>query len=380
MGVFKKKNGSKQESSEEVTPDVAETDITLSNILGETGKEITIGLIKEEDFGVLLPMIKNEDITDINWNGTQLWIDDIRKGRYLSEVVLSDVFIGEFSTRISNVVSKAFNKYNPVLEAETDTLRISIVHESYAHTGRAISIRKTPAVKRINWDNSFKNGSYCPEEVGYLLANMVKAKSNIVVCGLPGVGKTELVKFLTGFIEETQRVITIEDSLEIHYSEINKGKDCVELKVGENFSYTDAIKACLRLRPDWIVLSEARSLEVKYLLESLSTGTNCLTTIHTDDVRKLPDRIKNMIGDNIASDRVENEVYSFIDMAILIDRVIVDGRIERRVAQVGTFSRDGIENHCSVIYNDGKLDKGSLQTSIRNKLAMRGIKDPFKLG
>ena len=62
-------------------------------------------------------------------------------------------------------------------------------------------------------------------------------------------------------------MITIEDSLEIHYSEINPEADAVELRVGEDFSYTDAIKACLRQNPMWLVLSEARSVEVTSLIE-----------------------------------------------------------------------------------------------------------------
>ena len=54
---------------------------------------------------------------------------------------------------------------------------------------------------------------------------------NMMMCGLPGTGKTELLKFLTGYIPDNERAITIEDNLEIHYSEINPGKDCVEMKV-----------------------------------------------------------------------------------------------------------------------------------------------------
>ena len=64
------------------------------------------------------------------------------------------------------------------------------------------------------------------------------------------------------FIPKESRVITIEDSLEIHYPEINAGADAVELRVKDNFSYTDAIKACLRQNPAYLVLSEARSMEV----------------------------------------------------------------------------------------------------------------------
>lgn len=68
------------------------------------------------------------------------------------------------------------------------------------------------------------------------------------------------------FIPANERVITIEDTLEIRYAETNPGKDCIEMKVSEDvFGYSEAIKSCLRMNPKWIMLSEARSKEVKYL-------------------------------------------------------------------------------------------------------------------
>lgn len=342
-------------------------------------QEITIGLMKDENYGELLDFVKDINVTDINWNGRQLWIDDLVKGRYMSKVVLSPEFIVQFSLRVSNVVSEKFNKYNPKLEAETEELRISIIHESVAHTGRTISIRKTPAVKRIVFKDAIDNGKYCSVYTANLMSNAVKSKMNIVICGLPGVGKTELLKYLTGYIFPWDRVITLEDSLEIHYCDINPNKDGVEMKVDDNFTYVDAIKASLRQLPTWIMLSEARSVEVKYLLEALTTGTHCLTTIHTDDVRKLADRIKNMIGDSVLADRVENEVYSFIDMAILVSkRVGENGSIERFIDQVASFDRENGVNTCNLIYNEGKRTDVELQESFTHKMKLAGINNPYE--
>lgn len=121
-----------------------------------------------------------------------------------------------------------------------------------------------------------------------------------------------MLKFLTQFIPKHEKVMTIEDNLEIHYRDINPGANCVELKVDEEFfSYTKAIKSALRQNPQWVLLSEARSTEVKYLLECFSTGLHGLTTLHTDDTRKIPDRIQNMMQDSYAASRMENDIYSF---------------------------------------------------------------------
>ena len=153
-----------------------------------------------------------------------------------------------------------------MLEADTRELRISIIHEAAAASGTSICIRKSPSMVRMNIERMLEE-SYCPERILQLLMNCVLAGMNFVFGGEPGAGKTECAKFFMQFIPREERVITIEDSLEIHYRDINPGADAVELRVGEDFSYTDAIKASLRQNPKWLVLSEARSVEVTSLLE-----------------------------------------------------------------------------------------------------------------
>ena len=83
--------------------------------------------LKEESFGPLLPYVLDKDITDINFNGTNVWVEHLKRGIYKVPVQLSPEFVSQFSIRVSNVVSGQINKYNNVLEAETDILRISII-------------------------------------------------------------------------------------------------------------------------------------------------------------------------------------------------------------------------------------------------------------
>lgn len=345
------------------------------------GSKVQIGVMYEDNFGVLLPYIRDIEVTDINWNGKELWVDDVNRGRYCPGIKLEKEFIDAFCIRVANVVSKTFNKYYPVLEAETDDLRITIVHHSRSHTGTTISIRKTPIVKRITFAKSIKEDYYCPEKVANLLSNSVKAKFNIVIGGLPGVGKTELIKYLTNYIFPRDRVITIEDTMEVHYSQINPHKDCVELKVDEsNFTYTDAIKACLRLLPQWIILSEARSKEVQYLLESISTGAKCMTTIHTDDMRKVPKRVVNMMGDMDNSSLAESMAYTYFDLGILVDKVqdVETGKISRFIAQVVMYHEEKGEGKCSVLYNRGEFTDEKIPLEALYQFHRMGIADPWE--
>jgi pilus assembly protein CpaF len=334
---------------------------------------------KDENFGDLLPYIQDDLITDVNYNGTDVWVEHLQKGIYKAPVKLSQEFVSQFGARIGNVVSEQINKYNNVLEAETGTLRVSIIHPSATNTGYAISVRKTPPVMRLTSQNMLET-QYCSEEVLGFLKNCAKGKMNMVFCGQPGAGKTELLKFLTQYIPKEEKVMTIEDNLEIHYRDINPGANCVELKVNEEFfSYTKAIKTALRQNPQWVLLSEARSVEVKYLMECFSTGLHGFTTLHTDDVRKIPDRIKNMMQDAYAATRLENDIYSFLNVGVLLrKRASENQKVTRYVDQICLFDRIGEENIIHMVVENGRMVSHELPNNIKKKFEYEGILDPFE--
>ncbi|MFQ9514749.1 MAG: ATPase, T2SS/T4P/T4SS family [Eubacterium sp.] len=328
--------------------------------------------LPDRAFGKLLKYILDDNITDINWS-QGLWVNDLKKGRYkIHGFCLDDTFIQQFYTRISNLMNVQFNKNNPLLEAETDNLRISILHDSVTNTGISISIRKTPALRRINKETII-NSEYCTEIIDIFMENAIRAHCTVVVGGLPGVGKTEYIKYLTSYIPAYERVYTIEDNLELRYAAINPGKDCVEIKVSENFGYAEALKASKRQLPTWVLLAEARGEEVKYLLENISAGVHCLTTIHLDDAAKIPDRLRNM-GQAIN----ENDVYSFIDLGVQLQSVVKEGeKIVRKISQVMCLSRHDEKNEKVMIYEDGSILTKNLPEDIMRKFKMAGIKNPF---
>lgn len=332
---------------------------------------------KDERFGPLLPYIKDDLITDINYNGTDVWVEHLSKGVYKLDLELTPEFVNQFTIGIANLVSEQLNKFHNVVEAETDMLRISIIHPSATNTGFSISIRKTPPIMRLN-DKMMIEDGYCSEEILYLLKNCIKAKMNMVFCGTPGAGKTELLKYLTQFIPIHEKVMTVEDNLEIHYKDINPGANCVELKVDEElFPYTKGIKTALRQNPQWVLLSEARSVEVKYLLECFSTGLHGLTTLHTDDTRKIPDRIENMMQDAYAASRLENDIYSFINVGVLLRKRIDNGIIKRVVDQICFFDRVNNRNYKSLVVEKGQLISMELTENIKKKFLWYGVADPF---
>ncbi|MCD7709157.1 MAG: CpaF/VirB11 family protein [Clostridiales bacterium] len=336
-----------------------------------------------EYFGPLWKFISNDEITDVDYNGREVWLTNIYNDRFKASQSYVDenmtpAFVEQFTQRISNVVSKQFNKRSPELEAETSELRVTVLHESVARSGRSISIRKTPPVIRISAQNAIEE-NYCTREILSLLVNCVIAGMNFIFCGMPGIGKTECVKFFSQYIPGNERVITIEDTMELRYSATNPGKDCIEMRVdGDTFSYADAIKASLRLNPNWLMLSEARSKEVKYLLESWSTGVRGMTTLHTDDVRNIPDRILNMLETRVDADRLENDIYQAVDVGVLIrKRRAEDGTVCRYIDQVCFFMREKGENRTLMAVQDGRLAKREFPAQIMHKFARRQIDDPL---
>ena len=339
--------------------------------------------LERECFGPLWKYVSNQDITDIDYNGTELWLTNVYNERYkvnqqYVEEHITANFVEQFSQRIANVVSRQFNKRNPELEAETSELRVTVLHESVARSGRTISIRKTPPVIRLTAEKALAE-EFCSKEVLALLMNCVESHMNLTFCGMPGVGKTECVKFFSQFIPANERVITIEDTLEIRYGKTNPGKDCVELKVSEDtFGYAEAIKSSLRLNPKWIMLSEARSKEVKYLLESWSTGVRGMTTLHTDDVRNVPDRILNMLENRSDADRMENDIFQALDVGVLVQkRMNSDGIMRRYIDQMCFYTREKGINRIEMVVFDGKCIAEKLPESIEKLFRRAGVENPY---
>lgn len=347
-------------------------------------------LLDDESFGPLLPFIRNDAITDVDFNGRDLWLTDINKIKKKADAsLITPKFMEVFINKVSMAVEQQFNPANPILEAESEELRITAVHETVTSTGRAFCIRKAPAVPRYHAEDLIRQG-YCEEKILALLINCVFTKMNFVICGDTGVGKTEFAKFLSGYIRPQDKVITIEDNPEWHYAKLNPGNDCIAIKVkkekgseGEktnvtSMNYTNAIKTCLRLNPSWIMLSEARSKEAKSLLECWSTGVKGITTIHTDNVLKIPDRFMNMIQNSRDADRMVNDIYDFIDIGILLRiREMPDGGSRRYIDQMCFFDRENGQNHTYLLVDEGQIQDIAVPDSINRRMKRAGILDPY---
>lgn len=320
-------------------------------------------------FDVLQEFINDPNITDINYNGKDLWLDHLMKGRILYEDFSDYNIFFNLCVRFSNTVNLPFNHHSPLLESDFNDLRISIIHPSIS--GRlSLSIRKTPSIMRITEDSILKDG-YITKSGLKFLRYAVQSRCNIMISGMPGAGKTELLKFLTTYIPSHERVISIEDSYEVRYQDLHPSRDCVSLKVNERFDYEDAIKASLRQRPNWILVSEIRGREVKDLLNSIATGTHLISTIHAKDAYEIPNRMLNMIPDvDLSSKQLLLQLKDVLDIGIHIDIQISDAGIRRFIREIVVYTKDEVE--LVYHYQQKKLVR-SLPEKIKNRAQFFGV-------
>ncbi len=304
------------------------------------------------DFGLLMPLLEDDDITDISYsNNGQLWIKTLTQGVKPAHIEgLNNEVMEKLAFQCSNVMGKTFNMAHPLLDAESAELRLNFVHESIATNGIAVLIRKTPAKIRLNKDKLVKE-DYVSLKLHDFLMTCVSGHCNILVSGETGSGKTELVKYLASHIKEDEKIITIEDTLELHLDKIYPTRDIVAMKTNNIASYSDVLVACMRQNPRWILLSEVRSAEaVLAVRNSISSGHNILSTIHSDKASSIPMRLYSLLESSQDIDQFVKGMHRYIQIGIHVKGFFSKkyNRFQREITQVVEFYVDDDTNEAKV--------------------------------
>lgn len=296
------------------------------------------------DFGPLRPLLDNDDITDISFdNNGQTWVRSLTQGSLRVEVQgLTPEFIEKLAFQCSNVMGTTFNNAKPFLDAESSELRLNFVHPSIATNGIAMVIRKTPAKIRLEKEKLLKD-DYFTQDIHDILIKCVEGHCNIIVCGETGSGKTEFVKYLASHTRTDEKIITIEDTLELHLDKIFPQRDIVAMKTNNVASYTDVLVTCMRQNPKWILLSEVRSAEaVSAVRNSISSGHNILSTIHADKASAIPYRLYSLMETDLDVNQFLNTIYRYIQIGVHIKAYYSKelGKFHREVDEVCEFYVD----------------------------------------
>ena len=296
------------------------------------------------DFGLFKPLIDDDDITDISYcNHGQIWIRSLSQGSKRVEIEgLNDAFVEKLAFQCSNVMGTTFNNAKPFLDAESTELRLNFVHDSIATNGIAVVIRKTPAKIRLNREKLLSE-DYFTANIHDILMKCVEGHCNIMVSGETGSGKTEFVKYLASHTKEDEKIITIEDTLELHLDKIFPHRDIVAMKTNNVASYSEVLVTCMRQNPKWILLSEVRSAEaVTAVRNSISSGHNILSTIHADKASAIPYRMYSLLESDIDVDQFLTTIYRYIQIGVHIKAYYSKeyGKFHREVDEVVEFYVD----------------------------------------
>lgn len=301
-------------------------------------------IFEQMDFGPLSEFLADDDVTDISYsNNGQVWLKTLSKGVYqVDRPDINNTFMEKLAFQCSNVMGKTFNMAHPLLDAESAELRMNFVHESIATNGIACLIRKTPAKIRLNKEKLL-NEKYIIENLHDFLMKCVEGHCNIVVAGETGSGKTELVKYLAAHIKENEKVITIEDTLELHLDRIFPHRDIVAMKTNNICSYSDVLVACMRQNPIWILLSEVRSAEaVMSVRNAISSGHNILSTIHADKASSIPLRMYSLMESSQDVEQFLTTIHRYVQLGVYVKGYFSKkyNRFQREIIEVCEFYVD----------------------------------------
>ena len=288
--------------------------------------------------GPLEPLLADKKVADILVNGaSQVYVE--RHGRIeLTDIKFNDdAHLLHIIDRIVSSVGRRIDESSPMVDARLkDGSRVNAIIPPLAIDGPMLSIRRF-AVDRLKMDELIAYGSISAQAAAVLKA-VVAGRLNVLISGGTGAGKTTLLNVLSGFIPETERIVTIEDSAELqlqqpHVVRLETRPPNIEGK-GE-VNQRDLVRNSLRMRPDRIVIGEVRGPEAMDMLQAMNTGHDgSLTTVHANTPRDALGRIESMVsmtGINFPTKVMREQIASAIDVVVQIARH-EDGR--RRVISI----------------------------------------------
>ena len=330
-----------------------------------------------ERFPELWKYVSPEDVTDIDYNCGNLWISKTNEAtQAIKDERITEEYMRNVAKSMALFSGKSFNAKENRLCVDTESLRVTCVHESVSNGHISICLRKEVAELRFTMDEAIADG-FCQRETFNMLINFVLYGINMTFCGVPGTGKTETLKNISGYIPREDKVISIEDVSEIHYALINPDHNCVEMKVGRD-GYERCIIDALRMNPQWILFGESLGKNAESLMECWSNGIYTMSTLHVNDARNIPDKIVNAMGIKQDTTRVINQVHNDVGIAVLLKKKTEEQkRIKRYIDQICIYYRSQNENGTALVVEDGVLHKERVPKFMRNRVEKELGRDIF---
>lgn len=294
---------------------------------------------------ILKELLQDTNITDVSFNGRDMYVQHNRKGRYKFSSVVDQKTVADFVKDMANQANENFAVESPILDLEIPdiytknqdaVLRLNAVHESVAPYGNTASLRITQSVLRLNEDDS----TFASKEIFRLLETMVRGNLNTLISGRTGSGKTELQKFLVNYIRDVETIVLIEDTRDTNLKNLYPNKNVTSWvtndKIVDAVDFDKLIRASLRNNPDWIIISETRGSEAYSMIKSGLSGHKIITTLHSDSAATNPDRLIHMCKEQYDLDQVllGKMITDVFDIGIHIDYDITKTGTKRYICEI----------------------------------------------
>jgi len=333
--------------------------------------------------GPLELLMADSTVSDILVNSyDQIYVE--RRGKLeLTDVRFSDEkHLLRIIDKIVSRVGRRIDESSPMVDARLpDGSRVNAIIPPIALDGPMVSIRRFAVIPLKMADLVTRYKSLTPD-MALLLEGHAKSKINMLISGGTGSGKTTLLNILSGFIPETERIVTIEDAAELqlqqeHVVRLETRPPNIEGK-GE-VTQRALVRNALRMRPDRIVIGEVRGGEAVDMMQAMNTGhEGSLTTIHANTPRDAIARLENMVsmaGINLPHKAARQQIASAITVIVQVNR-LTDG--QRKVTSIQEIT--GMEGEIITMQEiftfkqtgmaaDGKVSGHVQATGIRPKFA-----------
>lgn len=298
----------------------------------------------------LAPFLRDEEITDINFDGVKLSLKHNKKGTILVDEKPNIQQVKNLFKQIADLQNVEFTHSNPILDTEIGFYRVNAVHDTVSPDGMTFSLRVSRprlAVSSIG-ESLNTNNAQIKEDVEKLLGILMKSGVNIIISGATGSGKTELQKLLVGYITDDKQIVLIEDTRDSHIKALYPNKSIKSYQTlttneRENkVEIKDLVKVGLRNFPDWLIVSETRGSEASDMLDAAKTNHSVVTTLHASGAMNIPSRLMSMIGQSDAysqmSDRlIGQEIVEFLPIGIHLELTENENGVVRGIKEIVAF-------------------------------------------
>ena len=336
-------------------------------------------------FGPLELLMADPTVSDILVNSyQQIYVE--RKGKLeLTSVTFTDEkHLLRIIDKIVSLVGRRIDESSPMVDARLpDGSRVNAVIPPVALDGPMMSIRRFAHIP-LQMENLVSELKSLTPEMAFMLEGLCKSKVNMIISGGTGAGKTTLLNILSGFIPESERIVTIEDAAELQMQQphvVRLETRPVNIEGKGEITQRALVRNALRMRPDRIVIGEVRGAEAVDMLQAMNTGhEGSLTTIHANTPRDALSRLENMIGManlNLPHKAARQQIASAITVVIQGLRLIDGKRKITSIQEITGMEGDVITMQEIFTFRQiGVSSEGEVQgyfqaTGVRPKFAER---------